>query len=397
MNSHPRRNPSCFQRKRWGGRCLTALAVMALFALLSASAQAAVVLSGGGLVLIQQGPAAAVAGGSAPTNLATGATAISHGQLSGFGHLTAELNDGLYGNAFSWIGDGVVPASGPYAGISLGAAPVQGIQSFAFGRSNVLSGDPCLGGVCTDRTLGFYSLQYTQLPNPTGTEAVTGNAATGWATVGTLDYQSAGGTNFTLPHQRHRFNFDNIDATGLRLIVPASGVGGGTAIDEFEIYAPITFNPAPGFAIAWDGNDGANFNPNVPATVPDNLALASNGSTAFGSGQLTANGGIHDIDNVIDGVYGNSNSWIHGAFEIVSGVAPGTFVGVDFQRVLLIDAIAFGRDNGNGDIDDSPSGTDGCGGQCDDRSLGSYLKLTPNSCRRYSVKPAPTTSSTPNS
>ena len=72
-------------------------------------ANAGVILSGGGLTPVEEGPAAAVAGNPAPANLATGATAFTSSDLGpeiGIGfHLATSINDGAYGNSFSWIGD----------------------------------------------------------------------------------------------------------------------------------------------------------------------------------------------------------------------------------------------------------------------------------------------------
>lgn len=59
----------------------------------------------------------------------------------------------------------------------------------------------------------------------------------GWADIGTLNYLSAGGTNFTAPHQRHLYAFDPVNATGLRLIVPIY-----TAIDEIEIFTTLALD-----------------------------------------------------------------------------------------------------------------------------------------------------------
>lgn len=132
--------------------------------------------------------------------------------------------------------------------------------------------------------------------------------------------------------------------------------------------------PAPGFQITWDGNDGAHFDPNPPpagAVVPDNFALASNGATAFSSSDLGTQLGIpfHVAANLNDGFYGNSNSWISSDSD--PGGAPGE-AGVLLPLPLNLTSIAFGRDNGNGAFDGSDPGTDACGGQCTDRSLGIY-------------------------
>ena len=192
-------------------------------------------LTGGGLTLLEEGPVAAAAGDPAPANLATGATPFADSELSGFSHFTVEANDGFYGNASSWISGGTGGPDGFFIGIDLGAAPID-VNRIAFGRSNVLLGDVC-GGVCVDRNLGLYTLQFTQFPNPDETLVTTGDPATGWADIGTLDYVSGGVTpNFDFPHQRHLYEFDAVSATGLRLVVPFGGLVLGTAIDDIELY-----------------------------------------------------------------------------------------------------------------------------------------------------------------
>ena len=343
-----------------------------------------------GLQLMQEGPAAANAGDPVPDNLALAGTAFATSDLGPeIGtpyHFTENLNDGFYGNAFSWIGGDELLFDFPFAGIDLGADPIQNVQSVAFGRSNVLSGDVC-NGVCMDRHMGFYTLEYTQVPNPSADLDIdsTNDPTRGWVEIGTLEYLASDGpeTNYNNTWQRHRYNFDPVNATGIRLIVPQTGLGGGTAIDEIEIYdvpgefvpppppppppEPITIVPAAGFTIEWDGNDGDHFDEIEPpdgSIVPDNLALADNGANAFASSDLGPELGIdfHVTENINDGFYGNSNSWIGGGDN---PFAPDAFAGVTFPDTMMIDRVAWGRDNGN-------NFADACGGQCTDRSLGTY-------------------------
>lgn len=306
----------------------------------------------GGLTLVQEGPAAAMAGDAAPVNLTTGAVPFTSSDLGPeIGvefHAAVNLNDGFYGNASSWIGGSTNPYPVPFAGIDLGA-PVANIQSIAFGRSNVLGGDAC--GVCTDRNLGLYTLEYTQVASPSTNLdlASTGDASTGWAPIGTLNYvaSTGPGTNFNNTWQRHRYNFSPISATGVRLVVPES-----TAIDEIELYDvagdyvppppppnPITFAPESGFTISWNENDG-----DYSATgVPENVALASSGATAFSSSDLGPEIGItfHTAGNLNDGLYGNGNSWIGGD----TNEFAEAFAGVAFAEETSVSRIAWGRDN----------------------------------------------------
>jgi hypothetical protein len=374
----PSRQRGLTSTRRWAGTL-----AWGLVGFLAQPVEAGLVLNGGNLTLVQEGPVANKAGDPVPPNLATTATPFASGELGpelGIGfHVIDNLNDGFYGNGFSWIGGAPNEYPEPFAGVDFGATPVTNIQSFAFGRSNVLGGDAC--GVCTDRHQGLYTLQYTRVPNP-GSQLdldATGNANTGWVSIGTLEYgpSDGAGTNYNQTWIRHRYNFDPVNATGLRLIVPTTGLGGGTAIDEIEVFdkpgafvpppappAPLVLTPAAGFSLNWDGNNGANFTEDEPATVPDNLALASRGSVAFTSSELGTQLAIpfHVADNLNDGLYGNANSWIGGD---ENPFAPVAFAGVRLSKPTVIGRVAWGRDNGN-------NVSDACGGQCADRSTGTY-------------------------
>jgi hypothetical protein len=192
----------------------------------AATSSSGVVLTGGGLTLIEEGPP----GSLAPMNLArrVGASPFVIDSLSGFPiHNFVGLTDGIYGNNNSWIGNTGSPG---YAGVNFGGLFT--ISSVAFGRDNT--------GTFGDRTLGTYTLQYTRVAAPGPATAVTGNADTGWANIGTLNYQGAGSGLFAAPSRRHRFSFTPVDATGLRLVVPGTGISVGTCIDELEVNPPDT-------------------------------------------------------------------------------------------------------------------------------------------------------------
>ncbi|MEM7385420.1 MAG: LamG-like jellyroll fold domain-containing protein, partial [Verrucomicrobiota bacterium] len=312
-------------------------------------------------------------GALVPDNLAlvsNGGEAISSGDLGpelgvDF-HVAGNLNDGFYGNSNSWIG--ASEGDGPfYAGVHL--PETFEITAVAWGRDNGNGafdnsdpGSDACGGQCIDRWTGLYQLQITT-DNDT------------WTTIATMDYGETGDTGpggtFT-GYLRHEFAVVTADgspvvASGIRILTPTSGLDGGTAIDEIEVYGQV---PAADPELVWDGSDGDFFDPVAPpegALVPDNLALASNGATAFASGELgpQLNIDFHVAANLNDGVYGNSNSWIGTAADVM-------FAGIDLGGLHSISAIAWGRDNGNGAVDDSDPGSDACGGQCDDRWQGTY-------------------------
>src|SRR6185295_15216100 len=99
----------------------------------------------------------------------------------------------------------------------------------------------------------------------TGT-AETGDATTGWANIGTVQYLAgADDANFS-GYLRHRYDVARggspIAATGFRIKVSDNN----TAIDEIEVnpipdlVPPITnfieITPAAGFGIVWDKNEG---------------------------------------------------------------------------------------------------------------------------------------------
>src|SRR4030095_4212108 len=176
-----------------------------------ATTSSGIVLTGGGLTLVEEGPF----DGPPPRNLARqrGAAPFVIDSLAGYPiHDYLHLNDGVYGNNNSWIGNSGSPG---YAGVRFGGQFT--INSIAFGRDNT--------GTYGDRTLGTYTLQYTRVALPGTATTVTGNPDTGWANIGTLNYQSAGAGLFANPSRRHRFTFTPVEATGIRLVVPGTGIG----------------------------------------------------------------------------------------------------------------------------------------------------------------------------
>lgn len=150
-------------------------------------------------------------GGTIGTGLLS-STAFAKDEIGGGllpAHQTEHLNDGIYGNANSWIGD----SSNSFAGLSFSG--LSEINRFAFGRDNL--------GVFNDRSAGTYTLQYTLTPNP---DENTLN--TDWITLDTLEYGTPDGL-------RHAYEFDPVLATGIRLKADTPGTG----IDELEVYGTV--------------------------------------------------------------------------------------------------------------------------------------------------------------
>ena len=173
--------------------------------------------STGTLQLVEQGGSL-----DAANNLAraAGAVAFAKDVLQGYAvHTIPHLNDGLYSNNYSWIGNSL----NSYCGISFGASP-KTVRGIAWGRDNT--------GTYSDRTLGTYTVQYTTTPNPS---AATPDSA--WTTIGSITYSGPSGALLSLPSRRHRFDFAAVNATGVRLICPGNGIGSGTCIDELELYS----------------------------------------------------------------------------------------------------------------------------------------------------------------
>ena len=270
-------------------------------------------------------------------------------------HTINNVINSTYGNASSWIGDSL----NSWVGIAFGSS--QSLSGMAWGRDNT--------GALLDRFAGTYTIEYTTDANVLGNPA----GAT-WNLLGSVNYGAGvGGSLYSAPTLRHRFNFDTVTATAVRIVAPGNSFADGAAIDELEFYGTklnvngpatgIVTTASPGYAIAWDGNDGQFFSANG-ASVPANIALASNGGTAISSGELGPQIPVpfHLTSNLNDGRYGNGNSWIGG-----DNSPPIPYAGVLFNQPYRITSFAFGRDNGL----DNANG-ECCSGQLTDRWQGLY-------------------------
>jgi hypothetical protein len=308
------------------------------------------------------------AGAAAPKNvgLATqGATAFASSELNLGVHFAKNINDGLYGNSHSWIPDFLAtPDPNPFCGILLaGLTPV---RSIAWGRDNGDATEAACGGTCTDRALGLYTLQFTLVPGAGVGTPETGDAGTGWQTLGTVEYKAAYLGTFT-PYLRHRFD---VTQNGAPIVVSAIRVkvpNNQSDIDELEInpYPAadeniLVMRPEPGFGIEWDGNNGDFHTDASPAPVPDNAALSSRGGIAFGTSELDL--GVHFLRNLNDGFYGNTHSWIP---DFLANPDPAPAAGIAFAQAVDVRTIAWGRDNGD-------VAGDCCGGTLTDRAAGTY-------------------------
>ncbi|NIP93696.1 MAG: hypothetical protein GWO24_09640, partial [Akkermansiaceae bacterium] len=129
-----------------------------------------------------------VPSGEAPPNVSIEDGAVAFAMDSGHQptHDIPKLNDGTYGNSFSWIGvgtrdievgDGNI-VNTTFAGIDFAGTAEVNITSFAFGRSN-------RGDEFADRTQGTYYVQTTTTPDP-GVDTPDED----WSTIGSLNIDS---------------------------------------------------------------------------------------------------------------------------------------------------------------------------------------------------------------
>ena len=255
-----------------------------------------------------------------------GTSAFGLDEIGGGGfpiHKIPNVRDGIYGNSNSWIGDSL----NSFVGLNFGATAVP-VGRLAWGRDNT--------GTFGDRTAGVYDVHYTQVPNPGAGLGVTGNPATGWTSIGSVNYVFGGAPGSPISMSlRHEWGFPSVNATGIRLTAPGNSFADGAAIDELEAYS---FAAAPISLVTTGGT----------MDVPTNIALTS---TAFG--RDIVRGGVvypaHDsFGNINDGLYGNDASWI--------GDSESSFVGLNFNGSQTVNRLAFGRDN-TGTFGDRSAGT----------------------------------------
>jgi hypothetical protein len=145
-------------------------------------------------------------------------------------HQIAHINDGLYGNSKSWIGN----SANSFAGVAFSEAHT--IDAIAFGRDNggaETTGGPLNNGQFVDRYQGNYVLQYTLEDLADVRAAAASGNWTGidWNTIRVMDYTAQWPGEGYL---RHLWQFDPIpNVTGVRILTGANGI----AIDEIEVRA----------------------------------------------------------------------------------------------------------------------------------------------------------------
>jgi hypothetical protein len=200
-------------------------------------------------------------------------------------HRAVNLNDGLYGNSHSWIsanGLGGTSDPDPFAGLNFNT--LISITNIAWSRDNG-------AGTSQDRALGTYTVQVTAVPSPDASTVETEDTATGWATVGRIDYRQANAPLFS-PWLRHRFDLSSggaaIDATGVRIKVS----NGSMDIDEIEVNTAAV-RPLPHLTtsrsggnviISWSGGGGLEGAPSVKgpwACIPAATSPYTTGAGSF--------------------------------------------------------------------------------------------------------------------
>ena len=268
-------------------------------------------------------------------------------------HNIAFLNDGLYGNGNSWIGE-FCPDTDPtvaeerdcadseiFAGIYF-TGGTKAVDAIAVGRENLVPS----GGA--DRAGGRITVQVTESEfDPTNNASAT---ATSWSTVGIFNYNS----------QRQRFQFgETVDARAVRILISQY-----QAVDEIELYGAGSASPPPDFDLVEIGG------PTASSVAPDSVPGADDGNVARAEGAVafgtpTFDLASHDISHLNDGLYGNSNSWIG---EFCPDTDPTVaeerecpdakiFAGIYFTMgTQTIEEIAFGRD-ALGEATDRADGT----------------------------------------
>ena len=178
-------------------------------------------------------------------------------------HFIRNVNDGLYGNAHSWIPDFVGDRDpAPFIGINFGKRRSPAATS----PGAAITATPLKGlHLSSTAPSASMSIQVTTVANPgvATPEACGPTPEAGWVTVGTIKYK-ADDLKYFNSYLRHRFDVAQggapIAATGIRIKVPNNQ----SAIDEIEVNSNLAIEQnavritnAPGFTIAGMATTGS--------------------------------------------------------------------------------------------------------------------------------------------
>ena len=162
------------------------------------------------------------------TNLASAsgtANAFGSAQYNTTNHAIVNINDGLYGNAESWL-----PALSGSGSIGVRFTQAADVTSFAWSRDN--SSSPQY----VDRSIGTYTVQFTTVASP-GTATLSSD----WTTVAAITLSAA--TGGYLPSLRHEFTITDSSGrpisgvTGIRIIT--SNEANAICIDELQVFRQV--------------------------------------------------------------------------------------------------------------------------------------------------------------
>jgi hypothetical protein len=207
------------------------------------------------------------------------------------------------------VNDGVIDHSGnSWIPLTTGGAEFVAVRftSASVVGTVVWSGQTGYNG----RSAGTWVLQYTTDASPA--------AGSTWIEIGTYIYAEP---TCGSPMPRTCFAFTPVaNVTAVRLLVTSVSCGLQAAVQELEVYGPLSLSPS---AV----DDAA-----VAAAIAGrpNLALASAGGLAFSSSDLGLNYSASDVNN---GITDNSGfSWIP------ANAAPGQYVGVALAAPADVDS-----------------------------------------------------------
>jgi len=215
-----------------------------------------------------------------------GAKASASSCLPGYAvHQIAHLNDGRYGNDYSWIPAGTL---GEWAQIEL-PEPKE-IDRVVFSRDRV--------GKYRDRLVTAFEVQLSM----DGAE---------WHSVAQV-----GDVSVVVPEQRlirptqpNELSFPAVDARFVRVVIGRTSGNSQPCIDELEVY-------------------GADPEKDLAAAAAGGKASASSCIEGFD---------IHKVENLNDGQYGNSHSWI-------AATAGAEWAQVELPEVATISRVVLSRD-----------------------------------------------------